>query len=146
MRRSDIDKFNPKIRQAIHYQLKEQDTLRVLKESGKTTSRKAPLPPPDKYRSDLERQYAARLELLRKAGEILYWAYEPFALPLASDCKYTPDFLVIMADGSVQIHECKGWWRDDAKVKFKVARDRYSCWRWFVVTKDGHGFKLVGAE
>jgi hypothetical protein len=52
-------------------------------------------------------------------------AYEPLTLRLADRTGYTPDFLVVMSDGSVQFHEVKGFSRDDAIVKFKVAAELY---------------------
>ena len=40
---------------------------------------------------------------------------------LADDTRYTPDFMVMLADGQLQSHEVKGYWTDDARVKTKVA-------------------------
>jgi hypothetical protein len=41
-------------------------------------------------------------------------------LKLADDCRYTPDFVTY---GGTYVHfwEVKGYWRDDARVKIKVA-------------------------
>lgn len=38
---------------------------------------------------------------------------------------YTPDFAVMRADGALEVHEVKGFWTDDARVKIKVAADQY---------------------
>jgi hypothetical protein len=40
---------------------------------------------------------------------------------LADNTFYTPDFMVVMADGLLEAHEVKGFWEDDARVKIKVA-------------------------
>jgi hypothetical protein len=73
-----------------------------------------------------ERAYAQRLELLWRAGEIAWWAYEPFLIALADGLKYRPDFVVVRkgeVDGSVhlEVHETKGTPRGrrlgEAKVK-----------------------------
>lgn len=68
-----------------------------------------------------EARYAAILEARKIAGEIREWHFEAVTLRLGDDCRYTPDFLVVLADGTLEFHETKGFWRDDAKVKVRVA-------------------------
>ncbi len=80
-----------------------------------------------------EALYAEILELRRRAGEILEWAFEPEKLKLAKDCYYIPDFRVVKAapwEGVIEFHEVKirykngqiGW-KGDAKEKFKIAQE-----------------------
>ncbi|MEL3275184.1 hypothetical protein R9Q35_14440, partial [Escherichia coli] len=38
---------------------------------------------------------------------------------------HTPDFAVMLATGEMELHEVKGFWTDDARVKTKVAADQY---------------------
>lgn len=68
-----------------------------------------------------EQAYAAHLEARKHAGEVLWYAFEAVKLRLADNTFYTPDFAVMMADGVIEMHECKGFWQDDARVKIKVA-------------------------
>ena len=68
---------------------------------------------------------AAHLEQRRQAGEILSWHFEAYTLKLADNCRYTPDFMVLLPDGTMQFHEVKGFWMDDAKVKIKVAARQF---------------------
>lgn len=71
-----------------------------------------------------EALYAERLEGMRAAGEVVWFAFEAVTLRLADDTRYTPDFAVLTADREWEAHEVKGAWaifRDDAKVKIKVA-------------------------
>lgn len=68
-----------------------------------------------------EEAYNAHLELRRMAGEVLWYHFEPLKLHLAPNTSYTPDFLVQLASGHLEIHETKGFWTDDARVKIKVA-------------------------
>lgn len=68
-----------------------------------------------------ERRRALELEALRRAGKIIAWHYEGVTLKLADDTRYTPDFMVIEDDGSIAFEETKGFLRDDALVKIKVA-------------------------
>ena len=75
----------------------------------------------------LEAAYAAHLDMLQAAGEIVGYWYEPFKLRLAKRTWYTIDFLVWHAGGVLECVEVKGFWRDDARVKFKVAAEKYNC-------------------
>lgn len=68
-----------------------------------------------------EKKYADHLEGLRRAGAIECYDFEAVKLRLAKACFYTPDFLVINAEGFIEMHEVKGFWEDDARVKIKVA-------------------------
>jgi hypothetical protein len=60
--------------------------------------------------------------------------YEAVTLKLAADTRYTPDFMVMEDDGTITFVECKGFWRDDAKVKIKVAAEMYPMFRFKAVS------------
>jgi hypothetical protein len=69
-----------------------------------------------------EALHAQTLELLRRAGEIHDYRFESVTLILGHDCRYTPDFFVILANGSIEIHEVKGGHiTDDGAVKLRAA-------------------------
>jgi hypothetical protein len=72
-----------------------------------------------------EAKYAAELELRRAAGTVAWWKFEGVKLRLADATFYTPDFAVMLADGVMEMHEVKGFWEDDARVKIKVAAAMY---------------------
>jgi hypothetical protein len=72
-----------------------------------------------------------------KAGEVLWYAYEPMKLKLAPNTFLTPDFGVMLADGEMQFRETKGFMEDDAAVKLKVAADIYWMYTFILVTKKG---------
>lgn len=72
-----------------------------------------------------EARYAAHLESLKHAGEVLWYRFEGLKLRLADSTFYTPDFAVMLADGQMEMHEVKGFWTDDARVKIKVAAEMY---------------------
>ena len=69
----------------------------------------------------LEAAYAQVLEARRANGELAWWAFEGIKLKLADSTFYTPDFAVMGVGGEMEFHEVKGFWRDDARVKIKVA-------------------------
>lgn len=72
-------------------------------------------------RNATERRYGSHLELRRMLGEVLGFQWEHLAFKLAPRCWYRPDYFVQLADGTLEIHEVKGFWRDDALVKIKCA-------------------------
>lgn len=74
----------------------------------------------------LEQQYVAEvLEPARSAGAIADWMFEALKLQIGDRCWYTPDFLVVAIDGTLELHEVKGFWRDDARVKVKAVAARF---------------------
>jgi hypothetical protein len=72
-----------------------------------------------------EAAYAQQLEARKLAGKISWYRFEGWKFRLADGCFYTPDFAVMLADGSLEAHEVKGFWTDDARVKVKVAAEMY---------------------
>ncbi|QYG01857.1 DUF1064 domain-containing protein [Massilia sp. NP310] len=72
-----------------------------------------------------EAAYAATLDARRHAGEVAWFKFEGIKLRLADNTFYTPDFAVMLADGNLEMHEVKGFWADDARVKIKIAADLY---------------------
>lgn len=72
-----------------------------------------------------EAKRAIELEALKRDGSIRDWGFERITLKLADDCRYTPDFHVIEQDGTLRFEETKGFFRDDAKVKVRVAAQQF---------------------
>lgn len=72
-----------------------------------------------------EAAYAEHLLLRQHAGEVVWFAFEAVKLRLADKTFYTPDFAVMLADGTIEQHEVKGFMYDDAAVKIKVAASLY---------------------
>jgi hypothetical protein len=72
-----------------------------------------------------EAAYAAYLAERQHAGAILWHKFEGVKLRLADNTFYTADFAVLGADLAFEIHEVKGFWQDDARVKIKVAASLY---------------------
>lgn len=95
----------------------------------------------------LEAEWYQRQLLLMSAGEVDRITFESMKFRLADGTWYTPDFIVIMADGSIEAHEVKGFRRDDALVKFKVAAESYPWIRWIMVEKlpkkRGGGWNMI---
>lgn len=95
-----------------------------------------------------EAAYAADvLERRKQTGEVIDYWFERFTFKLANDCRYTPDFVVMLASGELECHEVKGAFiRDDAKVKLKVAAEMFPfifrlCIK--LAKKDGGDWKIT---
>jgi len=88
----------------------------------------------------LEEAYASYLEQLRRGGAIAAWKFEPMRLCLAPRCSYTPDFLVVASEApQVCLDDVKGYWRDDARVKIRVAAAQFPWFRFRGVTRSKGG-------
>ena len=92
-----------------------------------------------------EAEYAALLEQRRRAGEVAWFKFEGMKFRLGDNCHYTPDFAVMLSGGRMQMHEVKGHWQDDARVKIKAAAEAYP-FEFIAVRKrskkDGGGFAV----
>lgn len=82
---------------------------------------------PSKHEENLNKTERAYLDELRSNSDCLAIHIQAITLVLGYDCRYTPDFITIDRNGACKAHEVKGFWRDDARVKIKVAARTY---RW----------------
>jgi len=81
-----------------------------------------------------EALYALELDALLRENIIASWKFESIKLRLAKRTWYTPDFFVIPTIGRPRFVEIKGFLRDDAAIKFKLAREAYP-WADFVMLR-----------
>lgn len=97
-----------------------------------------------------ESKYAAMLDGLVLAGDVAWWRFEPFSLRLTECSKgqparYTPDFLVLMPDGTTFLDDLKsrkGFDDPASLVRIKVAADQYSLWRFRIVRPAGVAYEV----
>lgn len=88
-----------------------------------------------------EEAYARHLEERRITGEVSWWKFEALKFRLADNTFYSPDFAVMLTGGALEMHEVKGFWTDDARVKVKVAADLYPM-QFIAVKKTKHGWEV----
>lgn len=72
-----------------------------------------------------EQLRAIDLESMKRTGQIAAWWFEKWTFKLANDTRFTPDFVIQKPDGSLEVEEIKGFWRDDARVKIKVFVEQF---------------------
>ncbi|GGO89088.1 hypothetical protein GCM10011348_46020 [Marinobacterium nitratireducens] len=74
------------------------------------------------------------LEPAVAAGTYRSARFEAVKLRLADRTFYTPDFQVVNDEtGEIELHEVKGYWEDDARVKIKVAAAQFPEFRFIAV-------------
>lgn len=67
-----------------------------------------------------EQIYASLLESRVVLGQIIRWEFESITFKLADGCRYTPDFAIWLADGSMEFVDSKGAGPMDDKSRVKV--------------------------
>lgn len=108
-----------------------------------------------------EAEYSLVLLAAKSRGEIEHFEFEAVTFKLGPDCRYTPDFMVIGADGTIEFHEVKGSQKvdrgkpnervkarieDDARVKYIVAAERFWPFRFALAYKVPEGWAIDYAE
>lgn len=91
-----------------------------------------------------EAAYSEYLKALQHTGKVSWFKFEGIKLRLADNTFYSADFAVMLADGTMEMHEVKGFWQDDARAKIKIAADLYP-FRFIAIKvrakKDGGGWE-----
>jgi hypothetical protein len=87
-----------------------------------------------------EAGYGFVLEAEKRTGKVREYHFQGITLKLGDDCRYTPDYLVVRDDWTCELHEVKGFMRDDSLVKLKVCARMYP-FRVLVVRKTTAGFE-----
>lgn len=77
------------------------------------------------------------------AGEVSHWWFEQLTFRLADRTTYTPDFVVFMADGTIECIDVKGsaGWEQHTRIKIKIAAEQFPEFKWvgWVETKGHRG-------
>jgi hypothetical protein len=99
--------------------------------------------PADGYDSKLERDFAECLKRAEREQWIKRWWHHPWRFRLAPKCYYQVDAMVepfypddYLLPRLVCIEVKGGWFRDDAKVKVKVAAEMFPCFQWLLVFRE----------
>lgn len=84
-----------------------------------------------------EEAYAAILHARTQAGEVIGWWFEAVTFKLADDTRYSPDFMVLLEDGSIEFVDTKGGGPIDPKslVKIKCAAEKFYQFKFVIEQK-----------
>ena len=81
---------------------------------------------PSADESKLNKLESAWLTVLRADITLAWVGVHALTFKIGDDCRYTPDFIALNLDGELIAYETKGFMRDDARVKLKVAARMFS--------------------
>ncbi len=98
-----------------------------------------------------EKKYSEVLTVRKLAGEIEDFRFEAFKLRLADNTTITVDFVVLMPDGKIELHDIKGsFFPEHNRVKWKVGVEQYPWFVWVLVRprlkRDGGGYDFERFE
>lgn len=128
----------------IAMKVSKNTTLAAMQETIQSAEMAQPITPGGRVQhvsgqmNGLEKKYAAHLETRKLVGEIQDYRFEPMKLRLAKSTFFDIDFLIVrqtrnlqgtITGTEVELHETKGHWEDDARVKMKVAAKMFPWWR-----------------
>jgi hypothetical protein len=85
-----------------------------------------------------ERLYGEKLDRMKVAGQVKWWAFNQVRLRIATGEKaawYKPDFFVQFADGHFEMHETKGFERQRGLLALKVAAGQFPMFRFVLVKR-----------
>lgn len=68
-----------------------------------------------------EALYADYLEILRRSGQIKWFAYNSVRFKIGKGAWLKPDFAVLTIGGAFELHEVKGFWAEASRVRIKAA-------------------------
>lgn len=108
--------------------------------------------PTSHHDSQWEHEYHAYLDALKRAGEIRGYRWKDFRVRLVRqdgerDRYYSPEALVWLPDGTMEVHEVKGRKREAGMMRFDLAREQWPCFRWRMMAKrDGRWVQIRGDD
>jgi hypothetical protein len=80
-----------------------------------------------------ERAYLAHL----RRNPHVWIGVQNITVKLADDCRLTPDFAVLYPNGTLAMIDVKGFQREDAFIKMKVAARQFPMFLFYIVTRSG---------
>lgn len=96
-------------------------------------NRTVPKKAPRQRRGSMNGAEAAFSLRLKADPLVARFVFEGVSFRLANGARFTPDFIVFMVDGSIQIHEIKGSHsREAAIVRLKVAAGLFPEFQFFI--------------
>ena len=84
----------------------------------------------------LEQSYQDQLQAEKLSGNVADFRWEAFKLRLADNTTYSPDFVVLMPDGHIELHEVKGGFCPEKnRIKVKVAAEMFPWFKFVIVRR-----------
>lgn len=88
---------------------------------------RANMNPRERKMNKTERRYEEYLAMEKRAGRVHHFGFEAIKIRISNDCFWSPDFMVVYPDGTLEFHDTKAFWKskgrvhieDDAQAKMK---------------------------
>ena len=116
--------------------------IRVSKEQARRLGITTPVARGPRVMNKLEAKFAAELEAWKMTSQIDWWTYEGIKLRLAKGAYFKPDFFAVKREFNggmnVTAYETKGFLRESANVRIKVAAETFP-WIRFVIVRRVNG-------
>ena len=111
-----------------------------MSRTGRVTKAKRRPPKTPGVMNATEKRFEANvLKPMLWSEEIVDYQYEPAKWRFGTDFKatYTPDFMVQMADGTIEMIDVKGsgGWEQHTRVKIKACAEKYPAFSWVGFTE-----------
>ena len=145
----ELLKTNSQLKEIGQFSKKVESANRVSVPSETITAKGIPFAP---KMNKLETRYADYLELQKYLGKVIWWRFHPLKFRLANPaCWYEIDFCYLNTNYELIFVETKGFMREDAMIKLKVASEMFPNFpfqlvKWIDnnwVTKTLHGGKWI---
>jgi hypothetical protein len=123
---------NPDMAKAIAQQMADAHGSPEVERQAETRR------PTEPTMNKTERLYGERLDRMKTAGTVKWWAFNKVRLRIADGEKaawYKPDFFVEFADGHFEMHETKGFERARGMLALKVAAGQFPMFRFVLVKR-----------
>lgn len=91
----------------------------------------------------LNKTEAAYLASLRVRADLVWIGVQNITVKLANDCRLTPDFATLDSTGKLTLIDVKGFQREDALIKMKVAARMFPMFSFLIVKREGGGWKNI---
>lgn len=88
----------------------------------------------------LNKTERAYLHHLRSQPNNVWVGVQNLTVKIADDCRLTPDFAVLDARGKLTLIDVKGFQREDALIKMKVAARLFPMFEFSIVKREGFGW------
>lgn len=125
---------------ALLSKMDKADRQRLGKQSVKENTRIDFSSRPNTDEEKLNKTERAYLWYLRKLN-VPNLRIQQVTLKLAYDCRLTVDFTYVNTNGRMVFVDVKGWQREDALIKMKMAARQFTEFDFVIVKRDGAGWE-----
>lgn len=134
-----LEECNQKLRDRIQSQLRGESPVSAVTQTAVTLLTEIQKTTDEQKLNKTEAAYLAYLRCLNTK----WIGIQNITLKLADDTRLTPDFSFIQNSGRFVFVDVKGFQREDALIKMKVAARQFPMFDFLIVKKAGSGWETT---